>query len=396
MSVVAIVSALGCSSGPSPASPSRAAVGSPAGTQTVSTASPQALFGASVVDFARCLQSAGDPGCFATGARMQTHAVGAAATAPGAPINLSTSSSGSTVTLTWGAPSSGDPVTTYLIEAGSGPGLANLANVTTNNTATSFSASGVGNGTYFIRIRAQNAGGTSAASNESTLVVGSSACTSAPNAPAGFAIAVNGSTLTLTWSAPAGGCAPSSYLLQAGASAGSSDLANANVGAGTTYVASGVGGGTYYVRVRAVNAFGQSAASNEVVSRVGGNTPSPTSVTGRWVGVTPDGIVLGPDEISCDREWDLQLDLEQSGTAVTGTATTKLRKVKGSGCDPIGLVEFASLVDGTVGSGIVSFRVLGGFADRITNFSGTFTTTRMTGTLGQGSSLGGSFAVNRQ
>ena len=134
--------------GSAPTSPSRAAVASPSAAIAVAQSTAPALFGAGAVDFARCLQAAGDFGCFAGAARLQPRAVGAAATAPGAPINLSTSSSGSSVTLTWGAPASGDPLTTYIIEAGSGPGLANLANFTTNSTATSFSASGIGAGTY--------------------------------------------------------------------------------------------------------------------------------------------------------------------------------------------------------------------------------------------------------
>ena len=285
VSVAVILFATGCSEGRAPTSPSRAAVELAADLQPVSP--PSALFGASAVDFARCLQSAGDPACFA-GARIQRRAVGAAATAPGAPINLSTSSSGSSVTLTWGAPASGDPLTTYIIEAGSGPGLANLANFTTNSTATSFSASGIGAGTYYVRTRAQNAGGISTASNESILVVGSAGCAAPPNAPSGLVITASGSTVTLGWSAPVGGCPATSYLLQAGSSAGQSNLANSNVGSTTTYVASGVGNGTYYVRVRAANAYGQSAASNEFTLVVGSATPTPTPTP------TPGVFALSP------------------------------------------------------------------------------------------------------
>jgi hypothetical protein len=221
------------------------------------------------VDLALCLAGQRTTGCFSAAHTFIRTSL-AAATAPTAPINLSTIAVGSSVTLTWSAPVSGDPVTTYVIEAGSGPGLANLANFITNSTATTFSASGIGAGTYYVRVRAQNGGGTGPASNESILAVGASGCTTPPNAPTSLAATVAGSTVTLIWSAPSGGCPPTSYLLQAGSSSGLSNLANANVGNTVSYGASGVSVGTYYVRVIAANAYGQSAASNEVVVTVAG------------------------------------------------------------------------------------------------------------------------------
>jgi hypothetical protein len=197
---------------------------------------------------------------------------------------LTATSSGSSVTLTWSAPVSGDPVVTYTIEAGSASGLSNLAVVTTNSAATTFSADGVGNGTYFVRIKAQNATGASAPSNEAILVVGPAACTSAPNAPGGLSSSVSGNAITLSWNAPSAGCAPTSYLLQAGSTSGSSALANSNVGNVSRFVATGVGNGSYYIRVVAANAFGHSAASNEIVVTLAGpagvlsvtDTPNPT------------------------------------------------------------------------------------------------------------------------
>jgi hypothetical protein len=374
---------------------------------SVSTSS--ALFGASAVDFGRCLMGAGDAACL-SGARISVQAVtGVAATIPGPPRSLVTSSSGSSVTLTWSAPASGDATTGYVIEAGSAPGLANLANFVTGSTATTFSASGIGNGTYYVRVRAQNAAGTSGASNESALVVGSNTCTSAPGAPGGLTITSSGSTVTLMWSAPAGGCAPTSYVLQAGSSAGGSDLANSNVGNTTSYVAGGVGNGTYYVRVRAANAFGQSAASNEVVLTVGGGTPSPTPspspspspASTRWVGVSPEGMVVEQNPQSqCPGEYDLQLDLTLSGTTVTGTAITRLRKVIGAQCqDVLGEVARWSLFDGRIESGTLSFNMGSGGSHR---FSGTVTATRITGTFSiihtvpRATTQTGSFAVNRQ
>jgi hypothetical protein len=376
-----IVVAIGCGGGSAPASPSRAAVESPAGIVTVTSSAP-ALFGASAVDFARCLQGAQDPGCFAV-TRIQPRAVGAAATAASAPTNLLSSSSGDTVTLTWGAPASGDAVTSYIIEAGSAPGLANLANVPTNSSGTAFSASGIGGGTYYVRVRAQNTGGTSAASNESILVVGSTGCVTAPNAAANLATTVSGSTVTLTWSPPAGGCAPSSYVLQAGSSAGSSDLANANVGAATSYVAGGVGAGTYYIRVRAMNAYGQSGGSNEVVIVVTSGVPAPVpgGVGGTWLGLAPDGMVT---VAGCPRDVnDVQLVVTQTGNNITGTWTTRIRE---SFYPPdVGKSETASLT-GTVSGNAFSFSIIilvpiGGGGPIQGAASGTFTSTRMTGTI---------------
>ena len=376
----------GCGGGGAPTSASRQAV-SP--TIAVAQIPASALFGASAVDFARCLQGAADAACL-SGARVALHAVaGAAATVPGLPLNLVTTSSGSSVTLTWSAPASGDAVTSYAIEAGSAPGLANLANFVTGSTATSFSAGGVGNGTYYVRVRAQNAAGASTASNESTLVVGSNGCTTAPNAPAGFAVSVSGSTVTLTWSAPVAGCAPSSYLLQAGSSAGGSELANSNVGGATTFVATGVGAGTYFVRVRAVNAYGTSGSSNEAVATVSGGAPT------RWIGLSPNGMVdrFNPTH-QCPLEYDLQLDLSVSGPTVSGTAITYLRRVAFSSCaDVFGELAHWS-VNGTVADGAISFAFGSTGAMR---FSGTVSGGSMTGTFvitqtGQT----GTFAVSRQ
>ena len=73
--------------------------------------------------------------------------------------------------LNWQAPSGGSA--SYVVEAGSAPGLTNLANFDTQSPATSYTATGVGAGTYFVRVRAKNACGASGgASNEVVIVVG--------------------------------------------------------------------------------------------------------------------------------------------------------------------------------------------------------------------------------
>jgi len=80
--------------------------------------------------------------------------------APNAPVDLAGGASGSTVQLTWSASAGGGAPAAYIIEAGSASGLADLASFSTNSTATSFSAAGVANATFYVRVRATNAAGT--------------------------------------------------------------------------------------------------------------------------------------------------------------------------------------------------------------------------------------------
>ncbi len=103
---------------------------------------------------------------------------GAACTAaPGAPSALMATVSGSTVRLTWSAPTStssgsqslfprANEPTTFIVQAGSAPGLSNLANANLNSIAPSLTAVGVGPGTYYVRILGRNSCGTGRASNE--------------------------------------------------------------------------------------------------------------------------------------------------------------------------------------------------------------------------------------
>ncbi len=99
---------------------------------------------------------------------------------------------------------------------------------------------------------------------------------SMPAAPSALQVLSNtGGTVTLGWSASAGAAA---YVLEAGSGPSLSNLANSDVGAVTTYTATNVGTGTYYVRVRAKNACGSSLPSNEVVLVVSApvvNPPAP-------------------------------------------------------------------------------------------------------------------------
>jgi hypothetical protein len=244
-------------------------------------------------DLGHCFAGSRSPACF-TAALLRSQSVVAGAVPPGAPTSLTTTSSGTSVTLTWSAPLTGDPVQSYIIEAGAASGLANLANISTGSTATTFSASGVGNGTYYVRVRASNSAGISPPSNEAILVLGSTGCTAAPGPPGSLSgsASANG-TIVLTWTAAGG--APTSYVIEAGTASGLSNLANSDLG-GTalTFIANNIGSGTYYVRVRAKNACGLSGPSNEF--RLVVSTTTSTAVTVTSISPT-SGYVEGSDDV---------------------------------------------------------------------------------------------------
>src|SRR5262245_39840849 len=197
-------------------------------------------------------------------------ATAAPLSAPGAPSNFSATVTGSTVVLNWVAPVGGDPPTSYSVQAGSTNGASDLANFDTGSSATSLTVLNVPAGTYFVRIRANNSAGQRGPSNEFQVVVGTTAPCVTLNAPTGLTSTVTSTTVVLSWTAPATGCTPTTYIILAGSSPGTSNLANFSTGStATTFTAAGVAAGTYYVRVAAAVPGTLSASSNEVSVVVG-------------------------------------------------------------------------------------------------------------------------------
>ena len=83
---------------------------------------------------------------------------------PLAPTALMASGAGATVDLRWTASVGGFAATSYIIEAGSAPGLSNLARIQVGNL-TRFTTTAPP-GVYYLRVRGVNARGTSLPSNE--------------------------------------------------------------------------------------------------------------------------------------------------------------------------------------------------------------------------------------
>ncbi len=199
-----------------------------------------------------------------------------AAIAPGPPQDLNVTVNGNAVTFVWQPPSTGAAPTSYELEVSLSPGGAVMARFLLFPAATA-TLGGVPDGVYYVRVRAQNAEGTSDPSNEVIVPVpsGPSGCGGPPAAPTQLTANLLGNLATLQWTA-SGGCGAPEYVVHAGSAAGLSDLGVANVRGVTNFSASAPAG-TYFVRVLALNAFGASAASNEIVLNVGGCVAAPTA-----------------------------------------------------------------------------------------------------------------------
>ena len=176
---------------------------------------------------------------------------------------MTTSSVGTSVLLTWAAPLSGGAPSAYLIEAGSAPGLSDLAKLSTPSSNTTFTADGIAAGTYYVRVRAAGPAGTSAASNEAVLLVGAARCTQAPGPAIALNVAVTGGRgVVLSWGAAYNA---TTHLVEAGTGPGLANVLTKNLqGSATSLTVTDVVPGTYYVRVRGGNACGTGPASNEI------------------------------------------------------------------------------------------------------------------------------------
>ncbi len=106
---------------------------------------------------------------------------GAPATTPGAPTGLSATAGNVQVVLSWSAPSSngGSPITGYDVYEGTSPGGESATALNTSLiSGTSYTVTGLTNGTtYYFTVKAVNAVGSSAASNEASAIPPNISCT---------------------------------------------------------------------------------------------------------------------------------------------------------------------------------------------------------------------------
>ena len=173
------------------------------------------------------------------------------------------------LTLAWDPPLDETPLS-YVVEAGSAPGLSDIAAFDTQSAATTALVPGVPPGTYFVRVRTRTFAGLSDPSNEITVRVGGQTgqdLTCLPPAPpTGVGFAVRGSVVSLRWKASS---QATSYVIEAGLAPDASDVYVGDVG-NLTSMQAAAAPGHYYVRVRARGACGISPPSTEIDLTVGG------------------------------------------------------------------------------------------------------------------------------
>ncbi len=186
------------------------------------------------------------------------------ATVPNAPQGLVATPGDAQVILTWSAPSSngGSTITAYKIYRSTTSGTETLLD-TIGNVLT-YTDTAVSNGQiYYYRVSAVNSVGEGPLSNEDSATP---VPTPVPPSPPQDLVAAPGNAqIVLTWSVPAsdGGAAITAYNVYRGTTSGGETLL-ITLGNVLTYTNTGLTNGqTYYYKVSAVNAIGESALSNE-------------------------------------------------------------------------------------------------------------------------------------
>jgi hypothetical protein len=290
---------------------------------------------------------------------------------------------GSTVTLSWIVPAG---TTGIRLEAGTAPGLSNAAN-TVVGPISWYTAEGVPAGVYYVRVRAIDPTGESAPSNEIavTVGIGGGSCLTAPDPPLNEQPLPMGGGVALGWSPARSGCPATTFSFEAGSAPGLSDLAVVNVGRAISFAAPLPAGGLFYTRVRAHNAYGTSLASTELLHDVpAASCPEavPGTVTGCWLGSVSfgDGLSLSMPRGCTPTSFHVSLELRQfpdfvSGFAMHVTAVENPR----AGC-PFSRFGLDFQLRGTVLGNMFTTDL--DFADiGPLTFTGTFTQTRMTGSV---------------
>ncbi|MGO8671962.1 MAG: choice-of-anchor tandem repeat GloVer-containing protein, partial [Capsulimonadaceae bacterium] len=220
---------------------------------------------------------------------------------PSAPTGLTATAGALQIALTWTASVGATSYNVYRGTVSGGEGLAAIG----TTTGTTYTDSGVTNGvTYFYKVAAINAGGTSAKSGEAQATP-----EPPPAAPTNLAATGELGGVSLTWTASVNA---STYSVFMGTSSGAEGSTPVQTGTTTThaFVGSLASGTTYYFTVAAANGAGSSSQSGEASAMTDLAAPTGLSaVNGNgWVqltwnpstGATSYNVYQGTAEFQCN------------------------------------------------------------------------------------------------
>lgn len=195
--------------------------------------------------------------------------------APPTPAGLTASGGNQQVNLSWSSSTGATSYNIYRSSTSNGHGQTPLAS---GVTATVFTDTGVTNGVpQYYRVTAVNSAGESGRSNEASATPSAG---SPPPPPAGVSATAGDGQVVIRWSASTGA---TSYNLYRGLSSGGQGTTPYRTNlTGTSFTDTSLTNGTtYFYRLTAANAAGQSASSAEVSARPSAATSGAVTVTGR-------------------------------------------------------------------------------------------------------------------
>ena len=182
---------------------------------------------------------------------------------PGSPTGVSGTPGNEEIALSWTAPSSdgGDSITGYRVEYTPSGGSASFVN--TGSSLTSYTVSGLSNGTsYTFRVAAITAVGTGPYSSASSSL---SPLATVPGAPTTLNGSPGDGQVSLTWASPSnnGGSSITDYVVEYSSNSGSTWTAfSHSASSAASIIVTGLTNGTSYkFRVAAVNSAGTGAYS---------------------------------------------------------------------------------------------------------------------------------------
>jgi hypothetical protein len=227
----------------------------------------------------------------------------------GAPTGLTGSAGGTSVTLSWTAPTSngGTAITDYAVQYSSDSGSTWTTFADGTSTAATATVTGLTRGTaYVFRVAAVNSRGNGAWSDVSASITPPTNAT-VPGAPTNVAGTVDYTSSVVTWTAPGdGGAAITDYLVQFSSDNGSTwtTFSDGTSTSATATVTGLTNGTAYKFRVAAVNSVGTGSYSTASASV----TPNPlltVSLTDYIQGTTYSGrgSVVSPASISGSKSY---------------------------------------------------------------------------------------------